>query len=72
MRPKIKNKKPPVNLTIDHIVLKEAKLIAEKEGVSLSGLVEELLKTFAEQQRGEQKTRLQRQIEETAKDVAED
>jgi hypothetical protein len=42
-RPPIKNKKKPVNLTIDGAILELAKQTANRDGVSLSSLVERML-----------------------------
>ena len=70
-RPKIKNVKPRVNMTLDAFVVKEARLIAEQEGTSLSELVERLLDAHNAQVRGERKTRSQKLIESAAKKVAD-
>jgi hypothetical protein len=71
-RPKIKNKKPRVNMTLDSLVVREARLIADQEGVSLSELVETLLDAHNKTVRGERKTRSQARIEEAARAVADE
>lgn len=57
-------------MTLDSLVVKEAKLIAEQEGVSLSELVETLLDAHNKTVRGERKTRAQARVETAAKKVA--
>jgi len=70
-RPKIKNVKPRVNMTLDPFVVKEAKLIVEQEGTSLSELVERLLDAHNKTVRGHHKTKAQRDVEAAVRRVAE-
>lgn len=69
-RPKIINRKPRVNMTLNSAIVEEARGIAEREGLSLSELVETLLDAHNKAVRGEKaKTPTQRRAEAAAKSV---
>ena len=70
-RPKIENKKPRVNMTLNNFIVEKAREIAEREGMSLSELVETLLDAHNKAVRGEQgKTQSAKRIEKAAATVA--
>ena len=70
-RPKIENKKPRVNMTLNSSIVEKAREIAEREGMSLSELVETLLDAHNKAVRGEQgKTQSSKRIEKAAATVA--
>jgi hypothetical protein len=70
-RPKIENKKPRVNMTLNSFIVEKAREIAEREGMSLSELVETLLDAHNKAVRGERgKTQSAKRIERAAATVA--
>ena len=70
-RPKIKNKKPRVNMTLNSRIVEEARAVAEREGLSLSELVETLLAAHNIAANGDRpKSITQRRAESVAQKVA--